>query len=173
MSAGMVAILLSGCMTPPARPVEVDGTYCHRIGKSYRLKRTCTAMPVPPEAVEAGAKRFEPSLGAATLYIVRRRWGDTANRGPVSVDDRAPVLTIPVSLVRVRLQPGNHQVVIEWEGRRQVNSFTVAAGEVQFVEVDGSVWAWGSSYRWAEPDAAGAKQRASKSKLIADLDLGP
>lgn len=172
ISAGTVFVLLSGCMTPPARPVEADGTYCYRIGKSNRQKLTCTAVQVPSEAVEASAKRFEPSPEAAMLYIVRRRWGDTTNRVPVSVDDRAPVMTIPASLVRVRLQPGNHQVALDWEDRRQVKSFTVAAGEVLFVEVDGSVWAWGARYGWAEPDAAGARLRASKSKLIADLDLG-
>jgi hypothetical protein len=159
-------------MTAPVRPVEVDGTYCYRIGKSYRKKLTCTAVPVPSEAVEASAKRFEPSPEAATLYVVRRRWGDTANRVPVSVDDRPPVLTIPDSLVRVRLKPGRHQVVLDWDGRRQVKSLTVAAGDVLFVEVDGSVWAWGASYDWAEPDVTGARLKASKSKLIADLDLG-
>ena len=158
-------------MTPPARRVETDGTYCYRIGKSYRQKLTCTAVPVPPDAVEASAKRFEPSPGAAMLYIVRRRWGDTANRVPVSIDDRPLVVTIPDSLVRVRLKPGNHQAALDWEGKRQVKSFTVAAGEVLFVEVDGSVWAWGANYGWAEPDAAGARKRASKSKLIADFDL--
>lgn len=89
---GTVPILVSGCMTPPARPVEADGTYCHRIGKSYRQKLTWTTTQVPSEAVEAGAKRFEPSRGAAMLYIVRRRWGDTANRVPVSVDDQPAVL---------------------------------------------------------------------------------
>ena len=146
VSAGMVAALLSGCTTPPTRPVEADGTYCHRIGKSYRQKLTCTAAQAPSEATETSAKRFERSPGAAMLYIVRRRWDDTSNRVPVSVDDRQPVLTIPISPVRVRLQPGNHQVAIEWEGRRHIRSFAVAAGEVMFVEVDGSVWAWGASY---------------------------
>jgi hypothetical protein len=29
---------LSGCMTKPIRPVNADGTYCYRIGKSYRPK---------------------------------------------------------------------------------------------------------------------------------------
>lgn len=159
-------------MTPPARPVEADGTYCYRIGKTYRQKLTCTAVPVPSEAVEASAKRFEPSPGTAALYVVRSRWSDTTNRVPVSVDDRTPVMTIPASLVRIRLQPGNHQIALDWEGQRQAKSFTVAAGEVLFVEIDGSVWAWGARYGWAEPDAAGARQRASKSKLIADFDLG-
>lgn len=173
VGAGATATLLSACMSVPARPVEADGTYCHRIGKSYRQKRTCTALPVPSDATEAGAKRFEPASDAATLYIVRRRWGDTANRVPVSLDDRPAFLTIPDSVVRVRLKPGNHQVAIEWEAQRQVRIVSVGVGEVLFVEVEGSVWAWGSTYSWAGPDAEGARRRALRSKLIADINLGP
>lgn len=153
--------------------VEADGTYCHRIGKSYRQKRTCTALPVPSDAAEADAKRFEPVSDSGTLYIVRRRWGDTADRVPVSVDDRPTLLTIPDSVVRVQLGAGSHQMVIEWEGKRQVKTVNVGAGEIVFVEVEGSVWAWGSTYRWAEPDAEGARRRASRSKLVADINLSP
>lgn len=138
---GLVVTPLSGCMSVPTRPVESDGTYCHRIGKSFRQKLTCTALPVPSDAVEADAKRFEPAPAAGTLYIVRRRWGDTANRMPVSIGDRPAVLTIPDSVVRVRLRPGNHEVAIEWEAKRQVKTVGVRAGEVLFVEVEGSVWA--------------------------------
>lgn len=170
---GAMAALLSGCATPPARPVEADGTYCFRIGKSYRPKLTCTALPVPSDVIEADAKRFESTPDAGTLYIVRRRWSDKANRVPVFVDDQPAVLTIPDSMVRVRLRPGNHQVVIEWEAKRYVKSVNARAGEVLFVEVDGSVWSWGSTYMWAEPDADGARKRAFRSKLVADVNQSP
>ncbi|WP_428420465.1 hypothetical protein [Methylibium sp.] len=170
---GAIATLSSGCATSPARPVEADGTYCHRVGKTYRQTLTCTALPVPSAAVEADAKRFEATPEAGMLYIVRRRWGDMANRVPVFVDDQPAVLTIPYSVVRVRLRPGNHQVVIEWEAKRHVTYVNARAGEVLFVEVEGSVWAWGSTYSWAEPDAEGARRRALRSKLIADVNLGP
>ena len=172
-SLATIVILASACTTPPARPTEADGTYCHRIGKSYRQKLTCTALPVPTGAVETDAKRFDSTADAGTLYIVRRRWGDTANRVPVLIDDRPAVLTIPDSMARVRLRPGEHQVVIEWEGSRHVMSVKARAGEVMFIEVVGSVWSWGSTYRWAEPDADGARRRALRSKLVADINLGP
>ena len=170
VASGAVATLLSGCATAPARHVEPDGTYCFRTGKSYRPKVTCTVLPVPSDAIEADAKRFEPTPDAATVYIVRRRWGDMANR--VLIDDQPAVSTIPYSMVRVRLRPGNHQVVIEWEGKRHVKVVNARAGEVLFVEIDGSVWSWGSTYRWAEPDAEGARQRALRTKLVADINLG-
>ena len=124
------------------------------------------------DAVEADAKQFEPTPDAATVYIVRRRWGDTANRVPVFIDEQPAVSTIPDSMVRVRLLPGSHQVVIEWQGERHVKSVNARAGEVVFVEVDGSVWSWGSTYRWAEPDAEGARRRALRTKLVADINLG-
>lgn len=104
---GTVATLLSGCLTVPARLVESDGTYCYRIGKRYRQKLTCTVLPVPSDAVKADAKRFEPTPDAATVYIVRRRWGDTANRVPLFIDAQPAVSTIPYSMVRVRMRPGN------------------------------------------------------------------
>ncbi len=169
---GLTATLLSGCRSLSARPVVADGTYCHRIGKSYRQKRTCTALAVPFDATEADAKRFEPASDAGTLYIVRRRWGDTANRVPVPLDDRPALLTIPDSVVRVRLRPGDHQVAIEWEAKHQIKTVSMRAGEVLFVEVEGGVWAWGSTYRWVAPDAEGARRRVLRSKLVADINLG-
>lgn len=169
VASGAVATLLSGCATAPARPVESDGTYCYRIGKSNRHHLTCTVLPIPSDAVEVDAKRFEPTPGAATVYIVRRRWGDTANRVPVFIDEQPGMSTIPNSMVRVRLRPGSHQVVIEWEGQRHVKFVDARAGDVLFVEVDGSVWSWGSTYQWAEPDAEGARQRALRTKLVADV----
>jgi hypothetical protein len=57
--AAVGLVPLSGCMTKPLRPVNADGTYCYRIGKSYRPKLTCTPTAVPTDAAEADAKRFE------------------------------------------------------------------------------------------------------------------
>ena len=70
---------LAGCMTKPLRSVNADGTYCHRIGKSYRPKLTCTPTAVPTDAVEAEAKRFAASADRFTVYVVRKRWADAAN----------------------------------------------------------------------------------------------
>ena len=44
-----------------------------------------------------------------------------------------------------------------------------AAGEVVFVEVIGSVLAWGSNYRLERADAAESRQRAVALRLVADV----
>ena len=49
--AAVGLVPLAGCMTKPLRPVNADGTYCYRIGKSYRSKLTCTPTAVPTDAV--------------------------------------------------------------------------------------------------------------------------
>lgn len=46
-----------------------------------------------------------------------------------------------------------------------------AAGEVRFVELVGSVWSWGSTYRWENGALESARERAIASKLIADIDM--
>ena len=49
--AAVGLVPLAGCMTNPLRPANADGTYCYRIGKSYRSKLTCTPTAVPTDAV--------------------------------------------------------------------------------------------------------------------------
>ncbi len=168
---GGIALLLTGCVTTPSRPVEADGTYCHRVGKISRQKLTCTLDPVPSDAVEASAKQFKAIPEAATVYVVRKGWADGPNKVPVSIDGRRPVLTIPDSLMRVRLSPGEHQLTLEWEGKRIVRAFTPRVGEVTFIELEARVWAWSATYGWAEVDAEDIRMKALKAKLIADLDL--
>ena len=50
-AVGGAALLTAGCMTKPLRPANADGTYCFRIGKSYRPMLTCTPAPIPFGAV--------------------------------------------------------------------------------------------------------------------------
>lgn len=168
---GATALLLAGCVTAPHRPVEADGTYCHRVGKISRQKLTCTLNPVPSGTVEASAKQFTAVPDAATLYIVRSSWADGPNKVPVSIDGGRPVLTVPESLMRIRMPPGNHQLTLEWEGDRIDRTITFRAGEVTFVELDPNVWAWAATYKWTEVNAEAVRRKAVKAKLIADLDL--
>jgi len=46
-----------------------------------------------------------------------------------------------------------------------------ASGEVRFVELVGSVWSRGSSYRWENGALDSSRDRAIASKLIADIDM--
>lgn len=162
---------LTGCMTKPLRPVNADGTYCHRIGKSYRPTRTCTPTAVPTDAVEAEAKRFDIDPTALTVYILRRRWGDATVVLPFTVDGLASAATIPESLVRVRLRPGEHKVSTQWKGQGLEIAVHGRAGDLRAIELIGSDWPWGTRFRWAPAQPEEIKSRAQASKLVADLDL--
>lgn len=170
-TVGAVALTLSACTTQPSRSTQADGSYCHRIGKSYSPTLTCTTGPVPSEIVEKSAKQFEPTPGAITLYVVRSRWGDPVNKVPVVVDGLEPVLTIPQSLIRLRLKPGEHRITVEWDGKQASKTVTGLAGDVVFVELAGSVWSWGSTYQWADSQGLSTRKAAMSAKLIADVDM--
>lgn len=168
-TVGSSALLTAGCMTKPLRPANADGTYCFRIGKSYRPTLTCTPAPIPSEQVEADAKRFEPNPGKLTVYLVRKRWGDAKHVVRVASDGAPPVDLVPESFARWQLPAGSHRLTVTWpEGSANLD-IAGAAGEVHFVEVIGSVWVWGSTYRLERGDATESRQRAAPLRLVADV----
>jgi hypothetical protein len=166
---GGTALLTSGCMTKPLRPANADGTYCFRVGKSYRPTLTCTPSPIPPAQVEADAKRFDATSGKLTVYLVRKRWGDARNIVQVSRSGAPPVDMVPESFARWRLPAGSHRISVTWPEGSSTMDVAGAAGEVVFVEVIGSVWAWGSQYRLERGEAAESRQRAATLRLVADV----
>lgn len=168
-AAGSSALLTAGCMTKPLRPANAGGTYCYRIGRSYRPTLTCTPTPIPSEQVEADVKRFEPTQGKLTIYLVRKRWGDSKNVVRISADGAPAVDTVPESFARWRLPAGSRRLTVTWPEGSATLDITGAAGEVVFVEVIGSVWAWGSNYRLERGDAAESRLRALPLRLVADL----
>lgn len=168
---GGALLFLSGCMTKPLQPVRADGTYCHKIGKSYRPTITCTTAPVPSAEVEVAAKRFEPNPGVLTVYVVRKRWDDARNTVEVNIDGATRVTTIPESLMRLRLKPGEHRLALDWEGRKAEKMVSGGAGDVRFVELVGSLRSWGSTYGWEDGSLDDSRTRAVGSKLIADLAI--
>lgn len=166
---GGSALLTAGCMTKPLRPANADGTYCFRIGKSYRPTLTCTAAAIPSESIEADAKRFESAPGKLTVYLVRKRWGDGRNVVKVNIDGASAIDTVPESFARWRLPAGSHRLAVTWPEGSATLDIAGAAGEVVFVEVIGSVWVWGSNYRLERGDAAESRQRAMSLRLVADV----
>lgn len=163
------AVLTAGCMTKPLRPANADGTYCFRIGKSYRPKLTCTPSPIPTAQVEADAKRFEPTSDKLTVYLVRKRWGDTQNLVRIGREGGPAVDMVPESFARWRLPAGHHRLTVTWPEGSATLDISGGAGEMVFVEVIGSVWAWGSDYRLERGDAAESRQRAVALRLVADV----
>ncbi|MCW5631960.1 MAG: hypothetical protein KIT17_01355 [Rubrivivax sp.] len=155
-------------MSKPLRPANADGTYCFRIGNSLRGRLTCTPRPIPSDAVETEAKRFEPVPGRLTIYLVRKRWGDAINVVRVAIDGASAVDTVPESFVRWRLPAGRHHLTVTWPEGSAALDISGVAGEVLFVEVIGSVWSWGSNYRLEPGDTAESRRRAMTLRLVAD-----
>lgn len=166
---GVAALLGTGCMTKPMQPANADGTYCFATGKWHSRKLTCTPTPIPPEAVEAEAKRLEPTPDLLTIYVVRKSWGDTVNQVQLAVDDGGPVATTPESFVRLRVRPGSHQLTATWHEGKASQSITGAAGEVRLVELVGTVWTWSSTYRLDIADATGLRNRLTPLRMVADV----
>lgn len=162
---------IAGCMSKPIHPANADGTYCHRNGRGFGQKLTCTPTAVPTEAAEAEAKRFEADPASLTVYVLRRRWSDAGIVVPVVVDGVADAATTPESLVRLRLKPGPHRLVAHWDGQATDTLVEGLAGDLRIVELVGSGWAWGTRFNWQAASGDGAKARAMASKLVADLDL--
>lgn len=169
LGLGGFAILSAGCMTKPLRPANADGTYCYRIGKSYRPKLTCTPGPIPPEQAEAQARQFEGASDRLTVYLVRKRWGDTGFMIPVSTPGSATVETVPESFARTRLAPGRHTLTATWPEGSTSLDISGSAGEVLVVEIVGQIWAWGSKYRLETGTVADARERTRNLRLVADL----
>ena len=128
-------------------------------------------MPVPSDAAEAEAKRFDADPASLTVYVLRRHWSDSSVVVPVLVDGAVSASTIPESLVRMRLKPGPHRVSALWEGRTIDIAVAGRAGDLRVVELIGSGWAWGTSFSWQAAQADAVKSRAQRAKLVADLDL--
>ena len=165
----LIAAVLSGCMTKPQQPVKADGTYCYAYGRAYRQLLSCTTDAVPSSSVEAEAKQFQGDPSALTVYVVRRRWLDSDAAVALRVDEQAPIATVPRSLVRLRLRPGAHQLVVTWDSRLAGLLVFCDAGEVQYVELNCPQWAWRTDYRLEQISAEDGQVQAIRSKLIADL----
>lgn len=126
-------------------------------------------MAAPSLNADAEAKRFVPDRDALTVYVVRRNWGDGRNFVKVYPDGGAGVDTLPDTLVRFKFRPGSHSVAFEFDGKRQSTTAAGQAGEIRFVRIDGTVWAWKSTYEWVAESEAASRERALKARLVADV----
>lgn len=163
------AVLGAGCMTKPLRPANADGTYCYRIGKSYRPKLTCTPGAIPSAQAEAQAWEFGGVGDRMTVYLVRKRWGDTGFVIPVSTPGVQTVDTVPETFARLRLVPGAHVLTATWPEGTTSLEVSGKAGDVLVVEVIGQIWAWGSKYRLESGTIDDARERARNLRLVADV----
>ncbi|HRH85772.1 MAG TPA: hypothetical protein PLO41_02895 [Rubrivivax sp.] len=169
LTTAATSAVLAGCASAPQPRTTDSRTYCM---STLRTRRTvCTPEPVPSAAAEADAMRFEAAPGVLTVYVVRSAWADAVQPLTVTVDGDARIGTLPRSLIRLRLAPGAHRLVFEWDGRSHTVVAKGDAGELRIVELAGSSVPLDRAYHWSDADPAGAKLRARDTRLIADALL--
>lgn len=161
------AAVLAGCATPPPPNPAAEIPHCYKTSRGRII--ACTSAPVPSLNADADAKRFAPDPSALTVFVVRRNWGDGRNFVKVYSDGGPGVETLPNTMVRLKFKPGAHVIAFEFEGKRQSTTVEGKAGDVRFVRIDGTVWSWKSSYEWASEPEASIRERALKSRLVADV----
>ncbi len=159
--------LLAGCATPPPPDPAAELPHCYRTNKGRVI--ACTQAPAPSLNADADAKRFTPDPNALTVYVVRRNWGDGRHFIKVQADGGPTVETLPNTMVRMKLKPGQHTIAFEFEGRSQTTTVDGKAGGVCFVRIDGMVWSWKSTFEWASEPEDEIRERALKARLVADV----
>jgi hypothetical protein len=159
--------LLAGCATSPAPNLTAEVPYCQKSSKGRVI--ACTKTPAPNLNADAQAKLFAPDPSALTVYIVRRNWGDGSHFLKVRADGGAAVETLPETMVRMKLRPGQHTITFEFEGREKNTTVAGLAGDVRFLRINGMAWSWKSTFDWAvEPETA-TRERALKARLVAEV----
>ena len=175
LAAAAAFAVLAGCATPEAGTEAADA-YCYRYKHGtppYNKPRyrVCTTHPVPSPDADSHAKRFEPTPGMATVYLIRNNWGDTKERLPIEVDGRPAADTVPRSMLKVVLPPGKHVLDYQRHGTRFSQPLELSAGEVRFVSLDTRGWLWGKEFAWALPEPSYAKELARQTRLVAEMRL--
>lgn len=160
---------LAGCATLPTPDPTAELPYCHKNPKGRPI--VCTTANAPSLLADAQAKLYDPDPSALTVFVVRRLWADGRNILRVSIDDRREAETVPNSMVRFRVEPGTHVLSFEFAGKRHATTVAGKAGGVRFVGLSGSVWAWSSSFDWSTEPEDAIRQRAAKSRLVADISF--
>ena len=162
------ALHLSGCASTSRRDAAATRSYCMETLRVRR--RVCTPQPTPSADMEAQAKLFGPSPSALTVYVVR--WAPADGITPLTVwlDDTIEVGTLPRSLIRFRLAPGQHRLSFTWDGRTRQHVLEGSSGEVLFVELAGSSVPLAAAYHWSMSDPSGARTRGKECRLVADID---
>ncbi len=166
-AALLAAAVLAGCATPPAPDPAAELPHCYKTNKGRTI--ACTRAQVPSLNADAEAKRFASDPGALTVYVVRRNWADGRNFVKVQWDGGVGVETLPDTMVRLKFNPGSHNIAFEFEGQRESTTVEGKAGDVRFVRIDGMVWSWKSTYRWASEPEAAIRERALKARLVGDV----
>lgn len=159
---------LTGCAVAPKPSSDQSRTYCLKVRRTSRT--VCTPERIPSANAEAQAKRFDSVPGLLTVYVVRSNLFDSERLVSVTLNRTTQIGTLPNSLIRMRLTPSDHVIEFDWDGRTNRYVIHGSAGDVRFVDLTCSWFPFLPSYGWSDIDQAGARVRARKSRLVADIE---
>lgn len=167
LTAIAITFLLTACTISPVDK-RVEQPYCH---KDDGIKKVCTQTNAPSLERDAEAKQFRAVTNAATIYIVRY-WGDSHHPLTVHVNNSGAIETVPNSMLRVQLKPGEHTISFQVNNQIHRRTISASTGEVKFLGISGIDWAWGSSYHaWADDSDEAIRSKANRARLIRDVVL--
>lgn len=161
------AAAIAGCAATDPVATAARDAYC--VKTVLRQQTVCIPGGVPQVSVERDAKRFEPTPGLLTVYIVRAHPYDNMRLLSVSVNGGAPMPTLRYSLIRLRLPPGAHVVSYQSIGQQYEHTVQGSAGEVRWVELTAENASFARRIHWSDTDKAGAMARARGARLVADV----
>lgn len=165
--ASLALVVLAGCAASSAPDLKAEAPHCHRDNKGR--VQLCMKGKAPSLERDAEAKRFEPSPDLLTVYVVRQAWSEAGHPLDVSLNGQRSFETVPESMLRLRLKPGEHRLEFTHEGKTYATVVRGAAGQVLFTGVSGTDWAWGSSHGWSDEPAEKLRQRALNTRLVGDF----
>jgi len=153
---GLAAVMLAGCATlPEPTLVPLPGRICQQQLKPRRL--VCVDAPPMEPARAAQARALAPMGPGSTVYILRQHWSDDIKPVSVSAGAGTPLATLPRSLVRLQLPPGEQLLRLQWQGGSYQLRLQARAGEVRVLRLEGWVF-WSLREYWLTPmEAAEAR----------------
>lgn len=169
LAAPALLLALAACGT--AAP-SADAAHCYRSPNRMRAP-LCTTAALPSDAAAREAASFAADPRALTVYVIRRSWGDAAERVSLSAAQTTEAALLPKTWARLRLPPGASTLQAQWAGGTAHTTVSGPAGAVRFVELKGLSWSWGSDFHFEDMDAAAARGRAEGLRLVADLSNAP
>ncbi|MDO8455369.1 MAG: hypothetical protein Q7T07_00445 [Burkholderiaceae bacterium] len=158
-------VALVGCAAPVDQLAEKP--YCHT---DRGMHAFCTKEFAPSLKRDAESKQFASVPDALTVYVVRY-WGDGHHPMEISFNGGAPMETVPNTMIRLRVNPGEHQFSFKVDGRSFDRKVSGAAGEVRLLGISGTDWPWGTSHAWSDDSEDQVKRKAIRSRLIKDKSL--
>ena len=102
---------------------------CQRFGGI----KQCISVPLAERADDAAAKKFQPSIGNARVYVVRPYMTEPQKKSEVFLDGQCAAEIAPATYVVLNMNPGAHRIRVHTDQDADV-SLNVAAGGLYYVK---------------------------------------